>query len=134
MTHGFMSILKEDVSVLISMDEVEIGLFFLRLFIVRENRLLLVLKLLLFRRAEFFNEVDAYVRIRVRVRVLRRSYCCFRLLMFLGPLFEFGLFLVKDSKILVKDLTFRGSLAEEVYLMLKPFAGECLLASLGLCR
>src|SRR5689334_22975716 len=99
MTHGFMSILKEDVRILISMDEFEISLFFLRLFIVREDRLLLVLKLLLLRRAEFFNKIDMHVSVRVRARVLRRNCCFFRLLMFLGPLFEFGLFLIKDSKV-----------------------------------
>ena len=62
------------------MDSHEIGLFFLRLFIVREDRLLL--KLMLFSGTEFY-EIDTRISVRVSAGVLRRYFCSFRLLVLL---------------------------------------------------
>src|SRR5688572_5143139 len=105
------------------MDSHEIGLFFLRLFIVREDRLFILSKLLLLRRTEF-KQVDTQFRVRVSVRVLRRYCCSFRLLMLFGPLLEFGFLFMEYSKVLVQDLAFRSILAEEIDLMLKSFIDE----------
>ena len=67
MTHGLMSILRENFCFLredfcfICMDELEIGLFFLRLLIVSEGRLILSLKLLLFGDTNLFNQINTHV-------------------------------------------------------------------------
>ena len=123
MTHGSLSRLTRVIR-FISMDSHEIGLFFLRLFIVREDRLLF--KLMLFSRAEF-HKVNTYISVRVSVRVLRRYCCSFRLLVLFSPLLEFGFLLMDHSKILVQDFCLRGILAEEINLMLKFFIGKVLL-------
>src|SRR5919107_6113354 len=100
------------------MDSHEIGLFFLRLFIVREDRFLLFRELLLLRRTEF-KQVDTNIRVRVSVRVLRRYCCSFRLLVLFSPLLEFGFLFVEHSKVLVQNFALGGMLAEEIDLMLK---------------
>ena len=119
MTHGSLSRLTRVIRI-ISMDSHEIGLFFLRLFIVREDRLLLHLKLPLLSGTEF-HKVDTHIRVRVSVRVLIRYCCSFRLFVLFSPLLEFGFFLMDHSKILVQDFCLGGILAEKIDLMLKFF-------------
>jgi len=110
------------------MDGFEIGFFFLSLLKVREVRFRTFLLL----RGTKFKHVHTDVRISVRVSVrgLCLDSCKFGFLLLFSSLFEFGLLFVDYSKILIQDFVFRGTLAEEIDLMLKPFAGKCLFTSL----
>src|SRR5688500_947411 len=64
MTHGFMSILKEDVRV-ITKDGFEIGLFLFRLFIVRKFRFLVLLKFLFLSGNDFFNQAHTHLQVKL---------------------------------------------------------------------
>ena len=89
------------------MDSHEIGLFFLRLFIVREDRLLLHLKLLLLSWTKL-HKVETHISVRVSAGVLGRYFCSFRLLVLFRPLLEFVLFLINHREVLVQDFALGG--------------------------
>src|SRR5687768_286969 len=123
MTHGFMSILKEEVSV-ITKDGFEIGLFLFRLFIVREFRFFVLLKFLFLSATDFFNQVYTHLHVKVGVRVLRRLSWGFRLMFLISLLYKPSLFLFDNRKVLFKDFVLRGMLTEEIDLMFKSFVSE----------
>src|SRR5690242_5837851 len=104
MTHGFMSILIQGmIRVFICMDEFEIGLLLLRLFIVRDVRFFVLLKFLFLSWTNLFNQV--HTKVSVRVRVLSGYFCYCSLS---GLLFEPGFFLLDYSQILVQDFVLKG--------------------------
>src|SRR5689334_11604895 len=98
MSHGFMSILIQGVRIIISMDELEEGFFLFSHVTISEAGFFLLFKLMLLRRADV-NQIHAYVRARVRARVLSGILISFSFFSFL-PL-KPSLFFLGNIKVLV---------------------------------